>query len=601
MPSQALYRKWRSQNFDEVVGQTHIVRTLRNALRDGRVAHAYLFTGPRGTGKTSTARILAKAVNCEAPVGERPCNHCAICRAVNEDRLLDLVEIDAASHTGVDAMRETVIDRINFRPTEARFRIYIIDEVHMLSTSSFNALLKTLEEPPPHVIFILATTDVQKVPATVISRCQRFDFHRIGAHETVQHLQAICQAEGRSAEPGALTAVARYATGSMRDAITLLDQLMAYGADPITVGQVEAMLGTVSSQAIGRLVGAIAAHDAAAGLTIIADLVDSGVELRELTRQTIETLRQLLLLQVGGPVVELDVPPETRRELEAQARLLTRTRLLKAIRLFTQASVDLRSNAPGVPQLTLEMAVVEACQEEGVPATTPTPMTAVPSTAAAATVAGEPAAAVRMSAPVPSAVSEANVGYAAVQGMGQVESLPVVPPAMDTPAVPTSPAAKPGVAGDQLERLRQAWPQVKELLQSRRRMILGVLTGGVRFLAVENNQVIIGYDGGKKQAQYNASRLLEPANKVTLEAVLSEVLGESYTITVIAEDQYRPTASSTRGTPTPQQDDQRAVSATPVVEPGEAAVDPLIDYATRELGAVATHIIADDYSPSGGN
>ncbi len=593
MPSQALYRKWRSQNFDEVVGQAHIIRTLRNALRDGRVAHAYLFTGPRGTGKTSTARILAKAVNCEAPEAERPCNRCAICRAINEDRLLDLVEIDAASHTGVDAMRETVIDRINFRPTDARFRIYIIDEVHMLSTSSFNALLKTLEEPPPHVIFILATTDVQKVPATVISRCQRFDFHRIGSHETVQHLQAICQAEGRSAEPAALAAVARYATGSMRDAITLLDQLMAYGADPITVDQVEAMLGTVPHQAISRLVGAMAARDAAAGLAIIADLVDSGVELRELARQTIEALRSLLLIQVGGSGVDLDVPADAQRDLLAQSRLLTRVRLLRTIHLFTQASVDLRSNAPGVPQLSLEMAVVEACQDEA------GDQPVAQSIPAAAAPASEPVTSVPM---IPAA-SPASIDA------GPETSLPVTPPATSRPE-PASPVPQvvtaavtatntpggPAVGDDQLERLRQAWPQVKERLQNRRRMILGILTGGVRFLAVDGNQVIIGYDGSKKQAQYNASRLLEPENKATLEEVLSEVLGGAYAVTVIAEDQYRPPARSGHGSQVPTPGDEPVAVPSPEAPAGssDTGVDPLIAYATRELGAVATRMMTSE-------
>lgn len=597
MPSQALYRKWRSQNFDEVIGQAHIVRTLRNALRDGRVAHAYLFTGPRGTGKTSTARILAKAVNCEAPEAERPCNHCAVCRAINEDRLLDLVEIDAASHTGVDAMRETVIDRINFRPTDARYRIYIIDEVHMLSTSSFNALLKTLEEPPPHVIFVLATTDVQKVPATVVSRCQRFDFHRIGVNETVQHLQAICQAEGRHAEPAALAAVARYATGSMRDAITLLDQLLAYGADPITVGQVEAMLGTVPGQAIMRLVGAIATRDAAAGLTIISDLVEAGVELRELARQTVETLRSLLLIQVGGSTVVLDVPSETQREMVAHARLLEQGRLLKTIRLFAQAGVELRSNMAGVPQLGLEIAVVEACQDGVTSAAAEPGRVTVPQP-------GQPASTpVSQPAPVPSMVQVPEPAKPVVTtDQPAVEAPSAVPPAVSvgTPEPAPSPVAvEPELqstlaAGDsQLERLRQAWPQIKERLQSRRRMILGVLTGGVRFLAVEGNQVIIGYDGTKKQAQYNASRLLEPENRATLEAVLSEVLGGPYGITVVAEDQYRPGARPASGMHDAAGSSAPAAATEPAV-PGNAADDPLIAYATRELGAVARRVTPED-------
>ena len=206
--STALYRKWRSQTFDEVVGQEHVTRTLRNALRDDRVAHAYLFSGPRGTGKTSTARILAKALNCSAPEAERPCNQCATCVAITEGRMLDLIEIDAASNNSVDDVRE-LRDKVGFRPSEGRYKIYIIDEVHMLSGSAFNALLKTLEEPPPYARFILATTEPHKIPATVLSRCQRFDFRRIPTPEIAQHLQHVATEEGFLVEPDALLAIAR--------------------------------------------------------------------------------------------------------------------------------------------------------------------------------------------------------------------------------------------------------------------------------------------------------------------------------------------------------------------------------------------------------
>src|SRR5512137_2557574 len=228
MAAQALYRKWRSQSFDDVVGQEHITVTLRNALRDGRMSHAYLFTGPRGTGKTSTARILAKAINCLAEdPATRPCNVCRICTAINEGRELDLIEIDAASNRGIDEMRD-LREKIAFRPNEARYKVYIIDEVHMLTKEAFNALLKTLEEPPPHAVFVLATTEPDRVPETVRSRCQRFDFRRIGTNDIVKHLNDLVQREGRRAEPEALAAIARRSTGSMRDSISLLDQLLSY-------------------------------------------------------------------------------------------------------------------------------------------------------------------------------------------------------------------------------------------------------------------------------------------------------------------------------------------------------------------------------------
>src|SRR5512139_1658321 len=227
--SQALYRKWRPAQWDQVIGQEHVVQTLRNAVVAERVAHAYLFAGPRGTGKTTTARLLAKAVNClDEDLAARPCNECAHCQAVNQGRFLDLIEIDAASNTSVEDVRD-LRDKINFSPNTGRYKIYIIDEVHMLSTAAFNALLKTLEEPPAHAIFILATTEVHKIPATVLSRCQRHEFRRIPVADIVAVLKMIAQEEGIAVDTAALAAIARQSTGAMRDAISLLDQLASTG------------------------------------------------------------------------------------------------------------------------------------------------------------------------------------------------------------------------------------------------------------------------------------------------------------------------------------------------------------------------------------
>src|SRR5512136_2030755 len=245
MAAQALYRRWRSQTFEDLVGQEHVTVTLRNALRDGRMSHAYLFAGPRGTGKTSTARVLAKAVNCLAEdEAARPCNCCRICTAIMEGSQLDLIEIDAASNRGIDEIRD-LREKINFRPNEARYKVYIIDEVHMLTKEAFNALLKTLEEPPPHAIFVLATTEPDRVQETVRSRCHRFDFRRIPTAEIVEHLAAILADEGGKAEPEALVAIARRATGSMRDAVSLLDQLLSYDDELLSVARVERVLGLV--------------------------------------------------------------------------------------------------------------------------------------------------------------------------------------------------------------------------------------------------------------------------------------------------------------------------------------------------------------------
>src|SRR5689334_19726739 len=241
--TQALYRKWRPQLWDEVVSQEHIVQTLKNAVASGRVAHAYLFSGPRGTGKTTAARLLAKAVNCLAKdAGKRPCNECDHCLAVNENRFMDLIEIDAASNTSVEDVRD-LRDKINFAPSQGAYKVYIIDEVHMLSTAAFNALLKTLEEPPPHAIFVLATTEIHKIPATVLSRCQRHEFRRVPVDEIVANLKKIVRAEKIQADEEALTLIARQSAGGMRDAQSLLDQLSSTG-DKITLTLAQQVLGT---------------------------------------------------------------------------------------------------------------------------------------------------------------------------------------------------------------------------------------------------------------------------------------------------------------------------------------------------------------------
>ena len=276
MAAQALYRRWRPQTFAEIIGQEHVTHTLLNALRAGRIAHAYLFSGPRGTGKTTTARVLAKAVNCLDPQEGEPCNQCAICRSLNEGRSLDLIEIDAASNRGIDEIRE-LRERIAFAPSECRYKVYVIDEVHMLTKEAFNALLKTLEEPPPHAIFVLATTEPHRIPPTVLSRCQRFDFRRVSLQHLKQKLELICAKEGIRAEPAALEAIARYALGSFRDAESLLDQLASFGDEMISLKRVQDMLGAVSTEIVGRLVDYLVEGDMTSGLALISPGVPSAI------------------------------------------------------------------------------------------------------------------------------------------------------------------------------------------------------------------------------------------------------------------------------------------------------------------------------------
>lgn len=352
--AQALYRKWRPQVWQDVVGQESVTRTLRNAVSGARLSHAYLFAGPRGCGKTTSARLLAKAANCLADeLNARPCNACHHCQAVNEGRFLDLVEIDGATHNGVEQIRD-LCDKVHFAPNQGRFKVYIIDEVHMLSTAAFNALLKTLEEPPAHVIFVLATTEVHRIPATVLSRCQRHEFRRIPVADIVARLQALAEAEGLSAEAAALQLVARQATGSLRDAESLLDLLASSGT--VTLERAQAVLGTAASEAVQQLVDCLASRDTAAGLELIARSVDAGVDSRQFARQAVDYLRGLLLVRLGNaPLV--DALPEARARMAQQAQRFTPDELLHALRAFNAAAADARSSWQ--PQLPLELALVE--------------------------------------------------------------------------------------------------------------------------------------------------------------------------------------------------------------------------------------------------
>jgi DNA polymerase-3 subunit gamma/tau len=359
--SQALYRKWRPNTWSDVIGQAHVVDTLRNAVAAGKVGHAYLFSGPRGTGKTTTARLLAKAVNCtHDDLAQRPDGSCENCLAVQTGSFLDLIEIDAASNTSVEDVRE-LRDKINFSPNRGQYKVYIIDEVHMLSTAAFNALLKTLEEPPPHAIFVLATTEVHKIPATVLSRCQRHEFRRLPLAEIVGHLQTLAKEEKIKVEAAALELIARQATGSMRDAISLLDQLSSLGKE-IKLAWAEEVLGAATSQSVLDLLDALQANDSAAGLAVIERALDGGTDPRQFARQLVEYLRGVLLMRMGA-----DVGPalgaEEKKQMGAHAQGFRVPVILRTIRLFNEAALAARG--AWQPSLPLELAFVEALGEAG--------------------------------------------------------------------------------------------------------------------------------------------------------------------------------------------------------------------------------------------
>jgi len=354
--TQALYRKYRPQTWDEVIGQNHVTITLQNAVKNEKVAHAYLFAGPRGTGKTTTARLLAKAVNCKSEdPADKPCNKCDICTAINNGQFLDLIEIDAASNTSVDDVRD-LRDKINFSPNQGRFKVYIIDEVHMLSTAAFNALLKTLEEPPGHAIFILATTEIHKIPATVLSRCQRHEFRRIPVVDIVKELELIAEKENIEIDSDALTLIARQSTGSMRDAISLLDQL-ASNDKKITLALTQEILGTATNQAVLDLINALIQKESAKGLESIYITLDSGTDAVQFSRQIVDYLRDLLLIKMGS-ISEVDTTPELLKQMKEHAQIFNIPQLLAIVQVFNRAATHARNTWQ--PSLPLELAFIEA-------------------------------------------------------------------------------------------------------------------------------------------------------------------------------------------------------------------------------------------------
>ena len=353
--AEALYRKYRPQIFEDVVGQEHIERTIKNAIAQDKVSHAYLFTGPRGTGKTTTARLLAKALLCEKGPTAEPDGTCEDCEMIAAGEHPDVYELDAASRTGVENVREEIIGRVQFAPTRGRYKVYIIDEVHMLSTAAFNALLKTLEEPPSHVVFILATTDPQKVPETIHSRCQRFDFRRISTEAMVSRLGAICTAENVEFEGEALELIAHRAEGGMRNALTSLEQLIAFGDGAVTMEVAERMLGAVDSTDLADIVRTIGARDAAACFRWVAEYVETGADMAQFVANLAEHMRNMYVMAVAGPEVVLDVSETTRRELIQELPLFGVDRLARLLGVLGDVAGELKTSTN--PRLTFEIAL----------------------------------------------------------------------------------------------------------------------------------------------------------------------------------------------------------------------------------------------------
>jgi len=590
MASQALYRRYRSQTFDELIGQEHIVQTLRNALAEGRIAHAYLFTGPRGVGKTTVARLLAKAVNCTSAQELRPCGECDSCRAVADGRAVDVIEMDAASHTSVEDARE-IIERVQFRPTSGAYKVYIIDEVHMLSTAAFNALLKTLEEPPGHALFVLATTENHKVPATILSRCQRFTFNRHTVAATAAHLHRIADEEQVALEQGVAEAIARAATGSMRDALSVLDQLMAYGSGTVTLEQVRGLIGATAAQEVDALVDALIGGDLAGALRTIAGVAAQGADLRQFTRDLVERLRALMLLKAGGDSDLIDMTQDDLAALERQAAAGELGALLHWVKLFSGLDHQLRTSSYG--QLPLELALVEAIATPASPETRTTSSGQVGSggasgqvstargggispapTAAARPVAQQrPAASSAVVPPRPAPPAEPPIEHHASAPAEEAPAAQANAPAIDAPAEPptlhdadppmpaeeTHPAEMPAsfsaaavphasdadinerIASDNaaaavLEQVENVWDEVLQGIKARDRTLFVLLTssGGVKPIDLKDDMIIF-----EVKNDWQVKRIEQPAPRRVIEGVLSKCLGANYRISCVAEAQNR--------------------------------------------------------------
>ena len=506
--TQALYRKYRPKGWDEVIGQGHVVQTLKNAIASDRVGHAYLFAGPRGTGKTTLARLLAKAVNCLAEdPKKRPCNECTNCKAVNENRFMDLIEIDAASNTGVDDIRD-LRDKINFSPSQGKYKIYIIDEVHMLSTQAFNALLKTLEEPPPHAIFILATTEIHKIPATVLSRCQRHEFRRVPVDEILSNLRQIVKAEGLKADDEALTLIARQATGSMRDAQSLLDQLSSMGAT-ITLELAQTVLGTATSQTVLEVIASIRDREPAPGLDAIHRALDSGADPRSLARQVVEYLRDLMLIQMGnGNQVE------TTRELKARmsedAKSLATTDVLRLMKAFNEAAVDTRGGWQ--PSLSLELALAAAFESPSRPAADAVPSGGTSGSGAATKPApapqGNPA-----KAPSPS-----GKDAAAPSGPGMLYQ------SGEREAPNSGATSQPPKSVISIDEVMRSWKDVRAAIKPAHPAVEALLNS-CKPMDVRGDQLLLGF-----QSETVRGLMDKPENLEVTRKAIADVLGVSVTI-----------------------------------------------------------------------
>ena len=578
----SLYRKWRPQTFADVVGQDHIVSTLVNALRSGQVHHAMLFCGTRGTGKTTTARILAKALNCERGPTPEPCNACEQCRGITEGTSLDVVEIDAASHGSVDDARD-LREKASYAPASARSKVYIVDEAHMVTQQGFNAMLKVLEEPPPHVHFVFATTEPHKVIEAIRSRCQRYDFRRIRTEVLVEYLGKICAAEGVEAEPAALELVARAGDGSARDALSRLDQVLTYAGKRVALADVAHVLGTLPVELRFDLADALAAGSAGDALGVVERVVQAGHDLGQFAREAVEHLRDLFVMRVAPDAPGLvDATPETRERLAAQAERFGPGELARMVRLLSGVLTELRAATDqrlvlelglarcALPETSLDaealLARIERLERRLAAGGAP-PAPAAP--------AGSPPPPPPPGAPPepPSRTLPAGSGdRPAGERQGPRRAARAAESDWSAPA-----AAAPAGPLD-LDLVRRSWPQIMQRVQAASRLTASLLEQG-HPAALQGRQLTIEFP---PEARFHAERLSDRSRH--LETALEQVLGSAVSVRlVVSEDAPAPAAA---GTPAAAEGPAAAADPPPpVVE--EPEIDPDDQDQGEELGANA--------------
>jgi len=525
MTTQVYYRKWRPLSFSQVVGQNHVTTTLRQSTKQSRVSHSYLFCGPRGSGKTTTARILAKAVNCLDLQDGDPCNECAICQSINEGRFMDIIELDAASNRGIDHMRE-IREKVNFSPVQGNKKVYIIDEAHMLTTEASNAFLKTLEEPPGHVIFILCTTQAEKILPTIISRCQRYDFRRIPSDLINQRLEEIARKEGVVAETDALRLVSRYAAGSLRDAENLLEQLAVSYSDSVGIEQVEELLGLGHSERWLDLVTCLLTGNASGALGIINQAAWDGTDLRQLHRQTLELMRAAMLIQWGsggpsGPEAPVDLPEDTLSQMRQLVGQLPGWRIIRALKLWGE--VNMRYDAPST--LPLELAAVEICDHESAAASVSAAQSQPGPVQASAPAATRPPPGKRAPAPASARASEPR-SPDRTQPATAAHNDETPMPVANSPKPSPVPTPAPG-------SLAANWAATVKTLgrHKGKKYNLGALMRDCRSdaITIEGNTLVLAF-AHRAHMERMQEELADPNGKQQVDSVVSENFGGEYAL-----------------------------------------------------------------------